>query len=205
MYNKESEAAFRREVDRSMQSMEAFVHNKVSSLNISTDTPTDDDILVWDDATGLWVPEAAPTAGPLILSDYVATTIYATSDTAYNTAISITVPQTGYYSVWGSLRAYTTAASDLLYRFQYKSSATGYITTDWATELIIPITEGGTTGQINYTATGARVLQMGGWIDVTSVATNNTFDVEFKRWSGTTDTCYVSAGSHVILTRLGDT
>jgi hypothetical protein len=204
MYNKESEAAFRREVDRSMQSMEAFVHNKVSSLSISTDTPNDDDILVWDDATGLWVPEA-PTADRLVLSDYLTANVSATADTAYNTGLSVTVTQTGFYSVWGMLRAYTTSTADLLYRFIYKSSATGYITTDWATELIVPITEGGTTGQIDYTASGIRVLQMGGYIDVTSVASNNTFDVEFKRWSGTTGTCYLGIGSHVILTRLGDT
>ena len=63
-YDRGSEAAFRREVDRSFQSIESFVNSKQSSLNISTDTPTDDDILVWDDATSLWVPEA-PLAAPV--------------------------------------------------------------------------------------------------------------------------------------------
>ena len=57
-YDHASEAAFRREVDRSLRSMEAFVHNKVASLNISTAAPNDGDILVWSAANGLWEPEA---------------------------------------------------------------------------------------------------------------------------------------------------
>lgn len=202
-YDALNEEEFRKLVRDGFAGVEEYTGRATREYGVDEATPpADGDVLTWDGTNNKW-SFAAPASGSLI--GHVASTAYATSDTNYNTAISVTIDQTGYYALYGCLRGYTTAASDLIYRFAYKSSATGYITTDWATELIIPITEGGTTGQINYTSSGARILQFGGWIDVSSISGDNTFQVEFKRWSGTTDTCYVSAGSYVILTRTADT
>ena len=202
-YNKESEAAFRREVDRSMQSMEAFVHNKVGGLNISTDTPTDGDTLVWDDATGLWVPEA-PSASEVVLSDYLTASFVKDATINYETALTVTVAATGYYAVHGYMDNYATSTADLIVKFIYSGTGSGKLNTDWAGgEMIVGISEGGTTGQINYTSNGLRGFSFHGFLDIRSAG--GTFDVQIKRWSGTTGTTYVNVGSHMYLRRLGDT
>ena len=56
LYDRESEAAFRREVDRAMHTIENFVARSITGLNISTAIPDDGDVLTWVESTGLWTP-----------------------------------------------------------------------------------------------------------------------------------------------------
>ena len=197
-YNKESEAAFRREVDRSMQSMEAFVHNKVTSLNISTDTPTDDDILVWDDATGLWVPEAQAT-GPLL----ALATLTVANSSVWETFITITVPETGFYAVDGFLYHYGTTADDFRLQLLYNSTGDGRFIYDQGTHYEALTNEGAVFTGIGQTA--PRGLQVVGYLDAQSISGDPTFVWRISNKGTGSGSAIAYAGSWLRIHRTGDT